>query len=313
MSKTFVFLFTGQGCQYPNMLQALYDNENLFKRTLDECFEIFSSFGVDLPTAFSSEAVHSTNFTQPALFSIEYALAMLWKSWDINPNSLIGHSIGEIVACTVANVLSLHDACKLVSVRANLMNSVNVNGGMLAILAEFDQFKDLLPNEIDIAGFNGKKQIVVSGLKEDISKLHNVLKSHNVRAVPLKVSHPFHSRHMSVMLDDFKKQLETLSFNKPSIPIISNLSGKIQNDFDIHYFAQHIISPVHFIQSIETVLESDHHFFLECGPAPVLSRTIQKDFNEITTVSSCEKSDPLCLSIYDAKKEISNIVIQDIK
>jgi acyl transferase domain-containing protein len=313
MNKPFVFLFTGQGCQYPNMLKALYDNENLFKRTLDECFRIFSSFGVDLHTAFFSEMIHSTNITQPALFSIEYALATLWKNWGINPNMLIGHSIGEIVACTVSNVLELHDACKLVSVRANLMNSVDVDGGMLAVLAEFDQFKSIIPKEIDIAGFNGKRQIVLSGLKEDISKFQIVLKSHSIRAVPLKVSHPFHSRHMSIMLDDFKNQLNTLNFNKPNIPIISNLSGKIQDQYDIHYFAEHIISPVHFTQSIETVLASDHHLFLECGPAPILSRLIQKDFDDITTISSCEKSDPLCLSIYNAKEEISNIEIKDIK
>ena len=155
------------------------------------------------------------------------------------------------------------------------MNSVNVNGGMLAILAEFDQFKDLLPNEIDIAGFNGKKQIVVSGLKEDISKLHNVLKSHNVRAVPLKVSHPFHSRHMSVMLDDFKKQLETLSFNKPSIPIISNLSGKFRTILTF-IILPNILFPLYISSNPLKLFLNLTIIFLECGPAPVLSRTIQK-------------------------------------
>ena len=146
-----------------------------------------------------------------------------------------------------------------------------------------------------------------------ISGLRFLLKVKKIRAVPLKVSHPFHSRHMSVMLDTFKSQIENIKFSKPKTPIISNITAKIQNEYDEDYFAKHIISPVHFTQSIDYIIKLGNYFFLECGPAPILSRLIRKDFENTLTLSSCEKNDPSCLSIYDSKEECNNLIINGVK
>ncbi len=310
-SKSLLFLFTGQGAQYPNMLSELMQKEPVFKKSMNQCFKLFQSYHIDLNHKYHSSEVNQTRYTQPALFSVEYALSQLWQSWGISPNLMIGHSIGEIVACTIADVFSLEDACNLVSIRARLMDSIQVDGGMLAILGEFNRFKHMIPETIDIAGYNAQKQIVVSGLKKDLSSFQAQLKSENIRSIPLKVSHPFHSRYMSPMIDEFTHHISSMSFAKPKITIYSNLTSKPYEAFDADYFARHITHPVHFYQSIQQVLNVQDPVMLECGPGPILTSLVKKDHPHCKIIPSCDKLDSSNLFINEAKsqilEEISNV------
>lgn len=303
-SKSLLFLFTGQGAQYPSMLSHLLQREPLFKKAIDQCFKLFKSHDIDLENKYHTPDVNQTRYTQPALFSLEYALCNLWQSWGVSPNMMIGHSIGEIVACTMAGVFSLEEACYLVSTRAKLMDEIKVDGGMLAILAELNQFEDLIPETIDIAGYNSRKQIIVSGLKTDLFSLQQKLKSQNIRTVPLKVSHPFHSRYMLPMIDDFIHEISTMSFAKPQIKIYSNLTAKPCESFDAEYFAKHITHPVYFYQSIQQVLDDQEPIILECGPGPILTSLVKKDHPHLRLIPSCNKLDPSNLFIDEAKSQI---------
>ncbi len=122
------FLFSGQGSQYSGMLRSLYQTSPPFKIVFDECCELFNVLlpkpleSVVWANTSSADAalIHATGYTQPALFTIEYALAKLWISWGVNPDYLIGHSIGEIAAYCVADGCSLENAVRLVSARSRL-------------------------------------------------------------------------------------------------------------------------------------------------------------------------------------------------
>jgi acyl transferase domain-containing protein len=138
------FLFTGQGAQYTDMARQLFDTQPSFRRTLEQCDEILRPhleqplLSVIYPKDGESSWIDETVYTQPALFAIEYGLAELWRSWGIQPEALLGHSVGEYVAACVAGVFGLEDGLKLIAKRAELMQSLP-RGRMAAIFAEYDR------------------------------------------------------------------------------------------------------------------------------------------------------------------------------
>lgn len=303
------FMFTGQGAQYPDMGRGLRTHNPYFEECIQKCYSLFKEHGIYLEKAIGTEEVNTTLYTQPALFSLEYALACLWQSWGLTPNILIGHSIGELVACTFSGVISLPDACQLVSSRATLMNSIKIDGGMLAILADYDQITPILPKEIDIAGYNTKKQVVVAGATEDLSRFKAHLRDLKIKSIPLVVSHPFHSRYMQPILNEFINTNVDIAFNKANIPIVSNITGNITINFDIEYFAKHIVSAVQFYPSMQCAQKMDCNLWIECGPVPMLINMIKKEVSADQLIPSFQSKDPLDMSINDSKQKL---IAQDI-
>lgn len=285
-NKNIVFMFTGQGSQYFNMGRELFDTQPVFQETMKKCDEFLEPLIGDsiLEIIYNEDKTYllnTTEFTQPALFSIEYSLAKMWMSWGVNPDFVMGHSVGEYVAAVISGVLSLEDGLKLISSRGRLMQ--NLPGGAMA--AVFSDEKsvgsaiDDLGLDISMAAVNGPDNIVISGDDTSIVKAVDYFSSKDVGSHQLKVSHAFHSSMMEEMKKDFLEVLETCDFSKPEVPVISNLTGRIEDNenlFSKDYWCEHITSPVLFYNGMKSFEKDEKTFFLELGPSNTLINMAKK-------------------------------------
>ena len=287
-SPKIAFLFTGQGSQYINMGRQLYQTQPLFRQIIDRCAEILSPY-LDRPlleilypltkeeqnSSSVGNLVDETKYTQPAIFALEYALAQLWMSWGVKPDVVMGHSLGEYVAATVAGVLSLEDGLKLIAARASLMQALPPNGEMVVVFASSVKVNKVIQaygEEVAIAAFNSPKNTVISGSKEGIQKAIANLKEEGIKTKKLTVSHAFHSPLMQPMISAFEQAVSQVSFSLPKIDLISNLTGKLATKeiATPEYWCRHVLEPVKFTASMETLREQDCKLLIECGSKPIL-------------------------------------------
>ncbi|MEU1484167.1 SDR family oxidoreductase [Streptomyces sp. NPDC005752] len=276
------FMFSGQGSQYAGMGAALYERFPVFREHVDRCDELFaphlgrSVAELVLGTAADPEAIDRTEYTQPALFTLEYALAKLWMSWGVRPNVLIGHSIGEVVAAAVAGLFDLPDAVTLVAARARLMQAVSTPGGMAAVSAPAEDVEPLLAGHPDLAlaAVNAPDQCVVSGGTAALDEIIAVLKERGTRVDRLAVSHAFHSPLMAEVYDDFRAAIDGITFHEPAISLISNATGRparLREIGTVDYWVRHIGEPVRFMAGIRAVAQRGRHALIEIGPQAALT------------------------------------------
>jgi amino acid adenylation domain-containing protein len=278
------FLFTGQGSQYLGMAQQLYETQTTFRQILEQCDKILRDY-LETPLLEilypadpnqQNPQLDETCYTQPALFAIEYALAKLWQSWGITPSILIGHSIGEYVAACIAEIFSLEEGLKLIVERARLMQALPQRGEMIVIFADEAQVTATLApyqQAVSIAAYNEPNSVVISGESKTVQTLRAAFEEKGIETRQIRVSHAFHSPLMEPMLDSFEQTAGQISFQKPKIPIISNLTGQLLEQApDARYWRQHTRNPVRFMAGITTIMELGYEYFLEIGPKPVLSK-----------------------------------------
>jgi acyl transferase domain-containing protein len=278
-----IFMFSGQGAQYVNMGKDLYAGEPGFRENIDRCAELLiNQLGLDLrellfPPADkqdeATEKLNQTEYTQPALFVIEYALAQLWQEWGIKPQAMLGHSIGEYVAACLAGVFSLEDALTLVVKRGQLMQTMPP-GAMLSVNLDEAALKPFLNENLALAGVNAQALCVVAGPFEAIDALEKALEVKGIQCRRLHTSHAFHSQMMEPILAPFTEVVKQIKLNAPQVPYLSNVSGtwiSVEDATDPNYWAQHLRQGVRFADGIRELLENPARIFLEVGPGKTLS------------------------------------------
>ncbi len=288
------FLFPGQGAQQVNMAFDLYQAEPVFRDQVSLCCDLLKPhLGCDLRTILypSDQAAEKdrqqltqTQFTQPALFVIEYALARLLQHWGIEPETMIGHSVGEYVAACLAGVFSLESALALVAARGRLMQGLPA-GTMLAVRLKEEEIQPLLSSEICLAAVNSPSLCVLSGPVGAIENLRQELSAKGTICQALHTSHAFHSSMMEPILGPFRELVKDARPQPPQRPYISNATGdwiQAREATSPEYWAQHLRQTVRFAAGIGTLLKNPDLILLEVGPGQTLS-TLTRQHPQRTT------------------------------
>lgn len=295
-----VFMFSGQGAQYPGMTQGLYETEPVFRATVDQCAELLTpALGLDIRSMlFPADGaddvqvspLRRTRYTQPALFVIEYALVELLKRWGIRPDACIGHSVGEYVAACVAGVFSLEDALSLVVARAIAMDEAPP-GAMLSVELGPQEIQSYLHSDVAIAARNSPGLCVVSGDLQSIAELEQALVSDGISVKRLRTSHAFHSAMMDECGPKLLAAFANVRLNAPLVPFISCVTG----DWITHeratrpeYWVQQLRAPVNFSGGISRVLEDESAVLLEIGPGTTLT--------SLATLHAAEERKPFVIA-----------------
>ncbi len=291
------FVFPGQGAQYVGMGSELKDAFPIVKKTFEEADD---ALGFSISRLFlegNSDELRLTYYAQPAILTTSVAfLRAFWSESGLRPDFVAGHSLGEYSALVAADVLRFEDAVKLVHTRGHLMNDAFPAGlgGMAAILgADEDKLKalchditDATGQLVDIANYNCKGQLVVSGAAEAVAQVvERAGESGARRALPLDVSGPFHSPLMKEAGARLTDYLMATSFAIPSCPVVANVTGRpIEAIEDIkNALALQVASPVLWEASVLSMQKLGADLFIEFGPGTVLSGLIKKVSRDLQT------------------------------
>ena len=273
-------MFTGQGSQYQNMGMDLYQCSSFFRKQINKCETIIQDLrGQSLLKVIRGEAAYGslsdTKWTQPALFSIEYAIAKWWINRGVQFDFLLGHSVGEIAAATIANVFNLESGLQLICRRSELMQALPTGGAMAVLFADgkgIAPFLERYANQVSVAAFNGSENTTVSGTEKMVNRIVENAKENGIQSQLLDVSHAFHSPLMEPMLDEFTQFASGIPHQAPEIPIVSNLTGQVETDdiFDETYWRNHVRNSVQFSEGIDRLVEEQVNVMIETGPTGTL-------------------------------------------
>jgi len=316
-----VFMFPGQGSQYLNMGKYFYEHEIVFREAVDRCAEILRPLldrdllQVIYPTQnnsgddeASAALLRQTQYTQPALFTIEYALALLWQSWGVRPTAMIGHSIGEFVAACLSGVFSLEDALKLIATRAHMMGQLPA-GSMLSVRLSAEVLEKRLSGDLAIAAINGSSLCVLSGPTDQVANLQQQLEAEEIVCRTLHTSHAFHSPMMDAVIEPFAEVVKSIQLSPPKTPFVSTVTTEWITDAqatDPMYWASHLRATVRFAEGAKLLWQQPSRVLLEVGPrttTATLARQQAKDLKRQIAISSLGSSaddNAECLAILQA-------------
>jgi acyl transferase domain-containing protein/acyl carrier protein len=273
--RSVVFMFPGQGAQHRLMGAGLHTSEPVYREAVDRCATVLEPvIGLDLRALLLSDdpdtddRLRRTEIAQPALFTVEYAVACLLQDWDVSPAAMIGHSVGEYVAACLAGVFTLDEALLLVAERGRLMARCEP-GSMLAVPVSETHLAPMLPVDVEVAAVNTSGQVVVSGPTDSIEMFAEQMSGQGVRTSLLRTSHAFHSAAVDPVLDLFRRRVAEVRLSGPRIPVLSNVTGTwltTEQATSPDYWADQMRGAVRFADGVTTAAQLTDPLFLQVGP-----------------------------------------------
>jgi acyl transferase domain-containing protein len=296
--RALAFLFPGQGAQYPRMGQSLYRDHPAFRSTLDRCAEVLvPELGCDLrdllfrPTDEADDRLNQTRYTQPLLFVLAVSLSDLWRSRGVRPDALVGHSIGEYAAASIAGVMTLDDALRLVAARGRMMHALP-SGAMLSVSLAADELAPVLETGSRLPAVNGPRSCVASGAHGAIAALRQLMMDRGIQCGLLRTSHAFHSSMMDPVLTAFEAEVAKVRLDAPQVPIMSTVTARWLTDEEAtspRYWSRQLRLPVRFADAVEALWKHKDYVALELGPratATTLARRMSTDRSAQVAVPS---------------------------
>jgi acyl transferase domain-containing protein/surfactin synthase thioesterase subunit/acyl carrier protein len=289
-----VMVFPGQGSQWLGMGQELLSKEPVFKKAIEACNEAFKPFTdwslMDQLTAASElSRLEEINVIQPMLFAMQVALAKLWISWGVQPDVVVGHSMGEVAAAHIAGVLKLEDAARVICTRSMLMRTVSGTGGAMAVtelsLPEAEKFIQQYP-QLSIAVSNSPKSTVLAGSQASINEVLKVLEEQNLFCRQVKVDVASHSQQMDPLKEPLRKALyNNIVPEQVSTPIFSTVKMKFMEgeSMDADYWVDNLRGTVQFSHAMKNLMQTGHTVFIEVSPHPVLTNAVTECAQQFKT------------------------------
>jgi len=285
-----VFVFPGQGSQWLGMGRALLAEEPAFRKAIEACdAAIRRESGFSVLDELRADEVQSRlgeiGVVQPVLFAIEVALSAVWRSWGVEPDAVVGHSMGEVAAAHVAGALSLEDAAKIICRRSRLLERVSGQGAMALLELTLEQAKEALlgyEGRLSVAVSNGPRATVVAGdpgaLEEVLSKLEGT----GVFCRRVKVDVASHSPQMDPLRGELLAALRDVAPKTVQLAMRSTVTGELLRGEDLsgEYWADNLRQPVLFSQATQKLIDEGHTLFVEMSPHPILLPSIEENLRE---------------------------------
>ncbi|MFJ8078092.1 acyltransferase domain-containing protein [Streptomyces sp. NPDC096176] len=280
MDHTFrdvVLLLPGQGAQYPRMAAGLYDSDPVFTDAVDRCLALFGG-GEELRADWLGDhptiGIDDVRRAQPLLFTLDYALGRMILSWGVRPAALLGHSVGELAAATLAGVFSLQDAVAVMRDRVARIAPTDP-GGLLTVAGTPDDVRPFLARhpQIAIGALNAPRQTVLAGLTGPLHAIAADLRRAGITTLPVAAHHPFHSPVLAPLFQDLTLY-RRITARPPRIPLWSAFTRtRLEADTvaDPALWASHPVAPVHFWPTLDKLLSTGRHLLVETGPGKGLT------------------------------------------
>ncbi len=283
------FLFSGQGAQYPGMMKDLYESEPKVKDIFEIADKTLGRSISSLSFDGTQEELNMTHNTQPCVLAVDLAAGMVLKDHGVLPAAVAGFSLGEYAALTVAGVLSIEDAFKIIQIRADAMQEAvpQGEGAMAALVGLSPQQAENICQQVEEyvvpANYNSLVQTVISGTVVGVDKACKIAEAQGIRCVKLAVSAPFHCKMMEPAALKLKEVFVKQSFSTPLVPVYMNVNGLPPKDTGNipELLVQQAMSPVRWVQTLLKMQEDGINTFVECGPGRTLSGLVKKTLKEV--------------------------------
>ncbi|WTG91708.1 SDR family NAD(P)-dependent oxidoreductase [Kitasatospora sp. NBC_01560] len=287
-----VFVFPGQGSQWPAMGQHLLATNPVFAEHITACTEAFAPYTTDwnltdLLTHPNPQLLERVDIVQPALFAVMTGLAQLWKHHGITPHAVIGHSQGEIAAAHTAGALTLHDAAKTVILRAQALTQLTNTGAMASIPLPPNALEPHLNNDLHIAAHNSPTTTIISGTPHAIDTLITTLQNQGTDARKIPVTYASHCPHVEPLQHTITNALHDIQPHPSTTAFYSTVTATPLNttQLDAHYWYNNLRNPVQLHQTLTQLHTDGYRHYIEISPHPVLLPTIHQTLdNQPTTI-----------------------------
>nr|AOG74797.1 polyketide synthase [Byssovorax cruenta] len=281
-----VFVYPGQGSQWVGMGRQLLDKEPVFRRAMEACDEaIRAEAGFSLLEALAAEAGRSEleriDVIQPALFAMGVSLSALWRSWGVEPDAVVGHSMGEVAAAHVAGALTLHQAAQIICRRSRLLLRLRGQGAMALVELSLAQAEEAVrghEDRLSVAVSNSPRSTVLSGHPAALEEVLSQLVRKNVFCRQVKVDVASHSPQMDALRGELLEALEGLLPSTAKLPMYSTVTGCVIEGAELAaaYWVRNLRDPVRFAESVQQLLTQGHTLFVEMSPHPILLPAIEE-------------------------------------